>query len=122
LAVALSTTPNSTSANALPARPFPALPRQTPGSRSLRAFYNVPSDASLRADRVMPYPATMRAAVQLIETDSMSVIGPSEVVLRGDEAVGHLLWLQVGCAAKRGGKGGTALTGQSQEHRRPAAE
>jgi hypothetical protein len=76
LAVALSTTPNSTSANALPARPFPALPRQTPGSRSLRAFYNVPSDASLRADRVMPYPATMRAAVQLIETDSMSVIGP----------------------------------------------
>ena len=32
LAVALSTTPNSTSANAWPARPFQALPRQIPGS------------------------------------------------------------------------------------------
>jgi hypothetical protein len=32
LAVALSTTPNSTSANAWPARSFQALPRQIPGS------------------------------------------------------------------------------------------
>ena len=31
LAVALSTTPNSTSSNAWPARPCPALPRQIPG-------------------------------------------------------------------------------------------
>ena len=77
LAVALSTTPNSTSANAWPARPFQALARQISGSIGLRAFRNVPSDASVRANSVIPYPATKRAAVLLIETDSMSVIGPN---------------------------------------------
>ena len=54
LAVALSTTPDSTSANAWPARPFQALPRQIPGSRSLRAVRNVPSDAGVCADHVLP--------------------------------------------------------------------
>jgi plasmid maintenance system killer protein len=42
----------------------------------------VPSDASAGADCVMPYPATKRAAVQLIETDSMSVIGPMNYQFR----------------------------------------
>jgi hypothetical protein len=37
----------------------------------------VPSDAGVRAESVMPCPATKRAAVLLIETDSISVIGPS---------------------------------------------
>jgi len=54
LAVALSTTPDSTSANAWPARPFQALPRQIPGLLSLRAVRNVPSDAGIRADHVLP--------------------------------------------------------------------
>ena len=45
-----------------------------------------------------------------------------EVVLARGEAVGHFLWLQAGRAAKRGGKGGTALSGQAQDQRRPAAE
>ena len=76
LAVALSTTPNSTSANAWPPRSFQALPRPIPGSIGLRAFRSVPSGASVRADCVMPYPATERAAVLLIETDSISLIGP----------------------------------------------
>jgi hypothetical protein len=31
----------------------------------------------MRADRVMPYPATKHAAVLMIETDSISVIGPT---------------------------------------------
>jgi hypothetical protein len=53
LAVALSTTPNSTSANAWPARPFPALPRPIPGSTGLRAFRNVPSGADVRAEYVV---------------------------------------------------------------------
>ena len=70
LAVALSTTPNSTSANAWPARPFQALPRQIPGSIRLRAFRNVPSDVGVRADLTLPWPATKRAAVLLIEFDS----------------------------------------------------
>ena len=52
LAVALSTTPNSTSANAWPARPFPALPRQIRGSKSTRAFRNVPSGAGVCADHI----------------------------------------------------------------------
>ena len=75
--MALSTTPGSTSANAWPARPFHALPRPIRGSIGLRAFRNVPSGAGVRADRLMRYPATKRAAVQLIETDSISVIGPN---------------------------------------------
>jgi hypothetical protein len=41
----------------------------------LRAVRSVPSDAGVRADRVVPYQATHRAAVLLIETDSISLIG-----------------------------------------------
>jgi hypothetical protein len=37
----------------------------------------VPSDAGVRADCVMPCPATRRAAVLLIDTDSISLIGPT---------------------------------------------
>jgi hypothetical protein len=37
----------------------------------------VPSDAGVRAESVMPCPATKRAAVLLIETDSISLIGPN---------------------------------------------
>ncbi len=77
-AVALSTTPDSTSANAWPARPCPALPRQDPGSIQLRAVRSVPSDAGVRANHVAPCTATRRAAVLLIETDSISVIGPMD--------------------------------------------
>jgi hypothetical protein len=76
LAVALSTTLNATSANAWPARPFQALPRQFPGSILLRVFHSVPSDNGVRAESVMSSPATKRAAVLVIETDSISAIGP----------------------------------------------
>ena len=54
LAVALSTTPNSTSANAWPARPFQALPRQIPGSIGLRAFRSVSSGAKYAL--IKPHP------------------------------------------------------------------
>ena len=37
----------------------------------------MPSDAGVRADCVIPCPATQRAAVLVIETDSISVIGPT---------------------------------------------
>ena len=36
----------------------------------------MPSDAGVRADHVVPCTATNRAAVLLIETDSISLIGP----------------------------------------------
>ena len=78
--MSLSATPDSTSANAWPTRPFQALPRPIRGSIGLRAFRNVPSGTSVRADCVMPHSATKRAAVQLIETDSISVIGPTRAV------------------------------------------
>jgi hypothetical protein len=77
LAVALLTTPDSTSANARPARPYQALPRQIPGSNGLRVFRNVPSDIGVRADQVAPRVATLCAAALVIETDSVSMIGPS---------------------------------------------
>ena len=77
LAVALSTTPDSTSANAWPARPFQAWPRQIPGSRSRRAVRNVPSGAGVRADYAAFYTLVHSAAVLLIETDSISAIGPN---------------------------------------------
>jgi hypothetical protein len=76
LAVALSTTLNATSANAWPARPFQALPRQIPGSILLRVFHGVPSDVVVRADCVLSCPGNERAAVLVIETDSISAIGP----------------------------------------------
>jgi hypothetical protein len=77
LAVAPSTTPSSTSANAWPTRPFQALPRPIRVSIGLRVFRNVPSDVGVRDDHVVPYRATNRAAVLMIETDSISVIGPN---------------------------------------------
>ncbi len=43
-------------------------------------------------------------------------------LLARDQAVGHFLWLQAGRAATRGGNGGTALSSQAQDQRRPAAE
>jgi hypothetical protein len=75
--VALSTTPDSTSSNASPARPCQARPRHTPGSTRLRVFRSVPGDASVRADLTPPDPPTYRAAVFVIEIDSISVIGPN---------------------------------------------
>jgi hypothetical protein len=81
LAVALSTTPDSTSANAWPARPYQALPRPIPGPIGLRAFRNVPSSAGVRADYAPFYTLVHSAAVLLIETDSISAIGPTNVAL-----------------------------------------
>jgi hypothetical protein len=76
LAVALPAMPDSPSANTWPTRPCQAQPRQIPGSNRLRVFRNVPSAAGVRADYVVPYPATRCAAVLVIETDSISMIGP----------------------------------------------
>jgi hypothetical protein len=76
LAVALSTTPDSTSTNAWPARPYQALPRQIPGSIRLRAFRNVPSDARVRADHPILSAPTHRGTVLLIANGSISMIGP----------------------------------------------
>jgi hypothetical protein len=44
---------------------------------SLRAFYRVPSAGSVRADLIAPCLPTDGAAVLLIETDSISLIGPT---------------------------------------------
>ena len=46
LAVALSTTPDSPSSNAWPARPYQAQPRHSPGLICLRVFADVPSGAA----------------------------------------------------------------------------
>jgi hypothetical protein len=46
------------------------------GPAPLRAFYSVPSGVGVRADHAVLRPATNRAAVLLIETDSKSLIGP----------------------------------------------
>jgi hypothetical protein len=76
LAVALSTTPDSTSTNAWPAGPCQALPRPIPGPIGLRAFRNVPSSADVRADYAAFCTLVHSAAVLRIETDSISAIGP----------------------------------------------
>jgi hypothetical protein len=49
----------------------------------------VPSDASVRADHVVPYRATNRAADLLIETDSIPLIGPRALDVFKAVAVGH---------------------------------
>ena len=77
LAVALSTTPDSTSSNAWPAGPYQARPRHSLRPTLLRVFRSVPGDASVRADLTPPDPPTYRAAVFVIEIDSISVIGPT---------------------------------------------
>ena len=76
LAVALSITPDSMSANAWPTRPYQALPRQIPDPTGLRAFRNVPSGASVRAEYAAFCTLVHSAAVLLIETDSIPAIGP----------------------------------------------
>jgi len=76
LAVAPSSTPGSPKSNACPARSRRTSPRHILGPAPLRAFYSVPSGAGVRADHAVPCPATKRAAVLLIETDSKSLIGP----------------------------------------------
>ena len=64
----------------------------------------MPSDAGVRADHVVPHPATRRAAVLLIETDSISVIG-----LISLESGAHALFLGhlaiLGGALPRRGRG-----------------
>ncbi len=75
-AVVPSATPGSETANAWPARPRQAAARHILGPAPLRAFDRVPSDAGVRAEQVATCPVTNRAAVLLIETDSISVIGP----------------------------------------------
>ncbi len=82
-AVIPSATPGSRSMNAWPARPRQAAVRHILGPVPLRAFHRVPSDAGVRADHVVPRPATNRAAVLLIETDSISLIGPNGSASRG---------------------------------------
>jgi hypothetical protein len=77
LAVDLTKTPDSTRSNAWPARPRQARTRSIPSLTILRAFRRVPSGVGVRADRIAHCPATHRAAGFLIETDSVSVIGPS---------------------------------------------
>ena len=42
----------------------------------VRSDYSVPSGVGVRADHAVLRPATNRAAVLLIETDSKSLIGP----------------------------------------------
>ena len=77
LAVDLTNTPDSTSSNAWPARPRQARTRYIPSLSILRAFGRVLSGVGVRADRIAHCPATHRAADLLIETDSISVIGPT---------------------------------------------
>jgi hypothetical protein len=75
-AVAPSSTPGSPKSKVCPARPRRTSPRPILGPAPLRAFYSVPSDVGVRADHAVLRPATNRAAVLLIETDSKSLIGP----------------------------------------------
>ncbi len=77
LAVDLTNTPDSTSSNAWPARPRQARTRYIPSLSILRVFGRVLSGVGVRADRIAHCPATHRAADLLIETDSISVIGPT---------------------------------------------
>jgi hypothetical protein len=76
LAVAPSSTPGSPKSKACPARPRRTSPRHITGPAPLRAFNCVPGGAGVRADHAVLCPATKRAAVVLIETDSKSLIGP----------------------------------------------
>jgi hypothetical protein len=81
LAVALHTTPNSTSSNAWPARPCQARPRHIPGSIGLRALYCTPSGARVRA-RLRPLnmsPAS--GSVYVIENGFKLAIGPTNHLL-----------------------------------------
>jgi hypothetical protein len=75
LAVAPSSMPGSPKSKACPSRPRRTSPRHILGPAPLRAFYSVPNGVGVRADHTVPCPATKRAAVLLIETDSKSLIG-----------------------------------------------
>src|SRR5271157_3808709 len=77
-AVVPSTMLGSRSRNAWPARPRPVAARPILGPAPLRAFHRVPSDVRVRADLIATGLATDRAAVLMIEIDSISQIGPSD--------------------------------------------
>ncbi len=47
------------------------------GSAPLRAVPCVPSDVGVRTELIAPYPPSDGAALFVIETDSISLIGPS---------------------------------------------
>src|SRR5271165_261254 len=76
-AVVPSTMLGSRSRNAWPARPRPVAARPILGPAPLRAFHRVPSDVRVRADLIATGLATDRAAVLMIEIDSISQIGPT---------------------------------------------
>ena len=76
-AVVPSTMLGSRSRNAWPARPRPVAARHILGPAPLRAFHRVPSDVRVRADLIATCLATDRAAVLVIEIDSISQIGPT---------------------------------------------
>jgi hypothetical protein len=52
------------------------------GSAPLRAVPCVPSDVGVRTELIAPYPPSDGAALFLIETDSISLIGPSRYLAR----------------------------------------
>src|SRR5208282_5597097 len=77
LAVALSTTPDSTSSNAWPARPCQARPRHSLRPTLLRALNCTPSGVRLRAClRPLNLPLA-GGSVYVIENGSKLEIGPS---------------------------------------------
>ncbi len=76
-AVVPSATPGSRSTNAWPARPRQAAVRHILGSEPLRAVLCLPSDVGVRTELIAPYPPSDGAALFLIETDSISLIGPT---------------------------------------------
>ena len=88
LAVAPSSTPGSPKSSGPSAANF-ATPHH--GSGTTRAFKSVPGGAGVRADHAVLRPATKRAAVLSIETDSKSLIGPNSAKENGK--AGH--WSRV---------------------------
>jgi len=76
LAVALSTTPNPTSANAWPARPFQARPLHSLRLTLLRALHCTPSGVRVRACLRPPTLPLGGGSVYVIEIGSNPEIGP----------------------------------------------
>ena len=89
-AVVPSTMLGSRSRNAWPARPRPVAARHILGPAPLRAFHRVPSDVRVRADLIATCLATDRAAVLVIEIDSISQIGS---ILQGTDVDVALAWI-----------------------------
>jgi hypothetical protein len=73
----MSSMPGSRSTNVSIARPRQAAVRHILGSEALCAVPYVPSDVGVRTELIAPYPPSDGAAFFLIETDSVSLIGPT---------------------------------------------